>query len=293
MMDHILVALLKAVCRLLPGDDHPDRSDYAPYFGSGLASSARFFERLGGVERLKDARVLDIGCGFGETCVYAVEQGAIKAVGLDSDGERIDFARSYIKKCYPDIADQVELYIADTSQPVENQRFDLILFKDSFEHIAEPEKALAEIVKLLAPGGAVAIGNPPWKSVYGGHTNFMTSLPWLHLIFPERVVMKVRLSYRPDDPATCYEEVRGGMNRMTVAKFKNIMAATGLHEEFFALNQGTRPVHRVLRLLSKLPFGREIFAANMYGVWRANEEVRSSSRDAVSRVEGVTLTEVE
>jgi len=277
MIDHISATLLNVVCRLFPGDDHPDRSNYAPYFESGLVSSSRFFERLGGVEQLKGARVLDVGCGYGETCVYAVQQGAVKAEGLDSDEERIHFARGYIKRCYPEIADRIVLHIADTSEPVRDQRFDLILFKDSFEHIAEPEKALSEIVKLLAPGGAVAIGNPPWKSFYGGHTNFMTRFPWIHLIFPERVVMKVRRKYRPNEPATCYEETRGGMNRMTVEKFKGVMASSGLHEEFFALNRGAHPVLRVLRLLSKLPFGREIFTANMYGIWRTNTKSRQSS----------------
>jgi ubiquinone/menaquinone biosynthesis C-methylase UbiE len=276
MVDRILLALLEAICRLFPGSDPTGGSDHAPYFESGFASSARFFERLGSVVQLKGARVLDVGCGYGSTCVYAVQQGAIKAVGLDSDEERIDFARRYILNHYPDIGNRVELYIADTSEPVRDQRFDLIIFKDSFEHIAEPEKALAEIARLLAPGGAVAIGNPSWKSFYGGHTNFMTSFPWIHLIFPERVVMKVRRKYRPNEPATCYEEVRGGMNRMTVEKFKGIMAASGLHEEFFALNRGTHPVYRILRRLNNLPFGREIFAANMYGVWRA-DGVRSSS----------------
>jgi SAM-dependent methyltransferase len=284
MMDHILAALLDAVCRVFPGDDHPGGSNHAPYFERGLTSSSRFFERLGGMEQLKGARVLDVGCGYGETCVYAVQQGAVKAEGLDSDKDRIDFARHYIKSRYPEIADRIVLHIADTSEPVRDQRFDLILFKDSFEHIAEPEKALAEIVKLLAPGGAVAIGNPPWKSFYGGHTNFMTRFPWVHLIFPERVVMKVRRKYRPNEAATCYEEVRGGMNRMTVKKFKRIMASSGLHEEFFALNKGTHPAHRVLRLLSKLPFGREIFTANMYGIWRADKGAQSSSREPMRRV---------
>lgn len=271
MIDRVWTVLFKLVCRVFPGSDPSHSGDLTPYFDSGFLSTQRFFERFPDtVVELDGARLLDIGCGLGTTCVYAVQHGAASAAGIDSDAERIDFAKAHIREHYPTVADRVALHVDDSTAPVQEERFDLITFKDSFEHIDEPEEAIHAIKSLLSPGGALVIGNPPWKSFYGGHTNFMTRMPWVHLIFPERIVMKVRRDYRPDEPpASRYEDVRGGMNRMTVKRFEEIMGRSGLRQDYFAINQGQHPVHRILRVLDKLPFGREIFASNMYGVWRA------------------------
>jgi SAM-dependent methyltransferase len=272
VVDRICLALFNLLCRLFPGRDPSGGTDHVPYFESGFGSTSRFFERLGGTVSLEGTRMLDIGCGYGTTCVYAAQHGAALATGVDSDAERIEFARRHIPERYPEVSDRVRLHIEDTIEVVRDQRFDLIVLKDSFEHIDEPEQAINDIKTLLAPGGAIAIGNPPWKSFYGGHTNFMTRFPWVHLIFPERIVMQARRRFRPDEPpASRYEDVRGGMNRMTIRKFEGIMSRSGLRQELFAINQGSHPAHRALRLLRRLPFGREIFAANVYGVWRAAE----------------------
>lgn len=269
MTDRIWTALLELLCRLFPGVDRSAGSDHVPYFEAGFGSTRRFFERFPrSLLRLEGARVLDIGCGYGTTCVFAVQHGAISASGIDSDEERIDFARQHIRERYADLEGSIELHCDDSIDAVSDQRFDLILLKDSFEHIAEPARAMSEIKALLAPRGAIAIGNPPWKSLYGGHTAFITRFPWIHLIFPERVVMQVRRRFRPDEPAARYEDVRGGMNRMTVRRCREIMAGTGLRCDYFAVNRGSHPLIRVLRMLRMLPFGREIFAANAYGIWR-------------------------
>ena len=270
-MHRLWTALFKLVCRVFPGSDPSGGDDHVPYFESGFESTSRFFARIpNSVVQLEGARHLDVGCGYGTSCVYTAQHGAVRAVGVDSDAVRIEFARRHIPTAHPEVADRVEFLIDDTTAALAGERFDLITLKDSFEHIDEPEQAINEIKTLLAPGGALVIGNPPWKSFYGGHTNFMTRFPWVHLIFPERVVMEVRRDYRPDEPpATRYEDVQGGMNRMTVQRFEEIMGRTGLRQEYFAINQGNHPAHRVLRVLQRLPFGREVFAANMYGVWRA------------------------
>jgi ubiquinone/menaquinone biosynthesis C-methylase UbiE len=38
-------------------------------------------------------RVLDLGCGFGWHCVYAVEQGAVSALGIDLSEKMLEEAR--------------------------------------------------------------------------------------------------------------------------------------------------------------------------------------------------------
>jgi len=43
----------------------------------------------------------------------------------------------------------------------------------------------------------------------------MTPLPWAHLLFPESVIMNERKRFRPDENANKFEEVKGGLNKMT------------------------------------------------------------------------------
>ena len=42
-------------------------------------------------------RVLDLGCGFGWHCRYALEQGAISAVGIDISQRMLEDAKSKTK----------------------------------------------------------------------------------------------------------------------------------------------------------------------------------------------------
>jgi len=56
-------------------------------------------------------------------------------------------------------------------------------------------------VRRLAHGWRIAIGfGPLWKSPYGGHIGYMTRLPWAHLLFSERAIMRERRRFFPNDP---------------------------------------------------------------------------------------------
>jgi cyclopropane fatty-acyl-phospholipid synthase-like methyltransferase len=45
------------------------------------------------IPNLQDKRVLDLGCGFGSHCQYAVEQGAKSVVGVDISERMLEIAR--------------------------------------------------------------------------------------------------------------------------------------------------------------------------------------------------------
>ena len=77
-------------------------------------------------------------------------------------------------------------------------QFDLIILKDVIEHIPQQEKVLAEMKKLLAPGGKIFFGFPPWQMPFGGHQQICESkilhlLPYFHLLprFMYKVVLKM------------------------------------------------------------------------------------------------------
>src|SRR5689334_22054768 len=97
----------------------------------------------------------------------------------------------------------------------------------------------------------------------------MTRLPWAHLLFPEDVIMAERRRFRPQEHVRHFEEIRGGLNRMTLARFHALMAATGLRRRWFATNVSDHPAVRAAAVLARVPPLREYFTMNIYSVWEA------------------------
>jgi hypothetical protein len=106
------------------------------------------------------------------------------------------------------------------------------------------------------PGGKVVVSfAEPWYSPRGSHMGGFTRIPWVNLLFAEKTVMRVRARYKSDG-ATRYEEVEGGLNRMTVARFERIMRNSGMQFHGVRL----MPVKK-LPLVSHIPVARELLTA--------------------------------
>lgn len=143
--------------------------------------------------------MLDIGCGRGATCIEAARRGAVRVVGVD-----LDVAPQTRELISGDagLAGKVELVTTDgTLRELGAELFDVVLSKNSFEHYAEPESFISTMSARAKPGGLLAVGfGPLWKSPQGDHIEFMTPLPWAHLLFPEDVVLAERRRFRPAEP---------------------------------------------------------------------------------------------
>jgi SAM-dependent methyltransferase len=232
-----------------------------------LASARRYLARFGDALDVADKTALDVGCGAGHLCFELARRGAQRVVGVDLSGER---APENLAAEGPEVTARVEFVKTDgTLRELADERFDLVFSKDSFEHFADPESLVHRMIGLLRPGGRLVIGfGPLWKAPTGGHINFMTKLPWAHLLFPEPVIMAERRRFRPHEDARRFEEIRGGLNKMTLERFERIMAATGLERSHFATNVSDNPVVRGMAVVSRMAPLREYFTANVYSIWR-------------------------
>ena len=96
---------------------------------------------------------------------------------------------------------------------------------------------------------------PLWYSPYGAHMYGFTWVPWLHFLFPENIVLQVRRDvYRPDDPAQCYEDIRGHLNRLTIRQFREYATRAGLEIRVLRVNPGLdrgimRPINSFINSL--------------------------------------------
>jgi len=164
---------------------------------------------------------LDFGCGYGYQAIALVTQaGAARAVGVDIIEGYV--ARARERAAEHGVSTQVEFFCPRLPAELMGS-FDIVISQNSFEHYAEPEAILEQMLACAKPGGIVVVTfGPLWYAPYGGHGRFMTWLPWYHLIFKEETIMRVRADYRSDG-ATRFEEVEGGLNRMSVRKFESIL----------------------------------------------------------------------
>lgn len=195
-------------------------------------------------------RVLDFGCGYGQQTVAMAKAGAASVVGLDINPNFLQRGRVFAAQY--GLSDRVEF--ADRLDAQLRGNFDVVISQNSMEHFVRPEEIMALMKSALHPTGKLLITfGPPWYAPYGSHMQFMTPLPWVNLMFDETTVMQVRHRFRRDG-ATRYEEVEGGLAKMSVAKFERLVSQCGMkiHHKKYECIKG-------LDFLGKLPVLRELF----------------------------------
>lgn len=246
--------LLNTLSKESPPDLEPGPSE-----DEGVAGAPKLERFFGpGVwEDFAGRCVLDYGCGPGREAVAVAERGAGRVYGVDIQDRFLQAARELAAR--RGVADRC-VFLSATKQGESilalYGRIECVYCLDSFEHIADPQAVLAEIYSLLEPGGRLLVSfGPPWKHPYGAHMRFFNSLPWLHFIFSEETIMAVRAAYRRDG-AKRFEEVDGGLNRMTVARFLDVVKNSPCQLESLR----AIPI-RGLTWLVKNPVTREYFTS--------------------------------
>ena len=256
---HIMERMLLLVSR------DPSEGAYPPIVQEWSADDPlRLLRRVfpGRLDDLAGREVLDLGCGAGLQAVALAQGGARRVVGIEIAPESTDAGRRLAMEA--GVADRVE--IRATLDDDDTARFDLIISQNAMEHFRDPRTVLAQMKRVLAPGGSILITfGPPWYAPYGGHMYFFTRLPWVSLLFSERTVMRVRARFR-DDGATRYDELAEGLNRMSLAKFERLVA-----EEGFIVASRRDDHVRQMTWLGRLPLVRELFTVQVSCVLRAEQ----------------------
>lgn len=123
-----------------------ESAGWRPEYGAVLGMLRRY-----GVQ--SHSRVLDFGCGVGDMTATLARAG-YRAMGADIS---VPFVQSALAR-YPHLP-FVALDVG-TSLPLPSSAFAAITAINTIEHVAQPAAALQELVRLLQPGGLLALTFP-------------------------------------------------------------------------------------------------------------------------------------
>lgn len=130
------------------------RDEYA-LFKRGLIGKAIYrkypnplFDRISRIGVTYNSRILDVGCGAGNLLYSLKDIGFKNLVGVDPyiNGDVIDADVKILKKTIYKLLD--------------NQKFDLIIFNHSFEHISDQLETVVKVSKILSENGVCLIRIP-------------------------------------------------------------------------------------------------------------------------------------
>jgi ubiquinone/menaquinone biosynthesis C-methylase UbiE len=115
------------------------------------------------LEAAPGERILDVGCGPGFYLAELIEQvgptGSL--VGIDASPHTLALARHRTQGHH-----NVEFHLADaTSLPVPDAAVDAALAVQVLEYVADPDAALAELHRVLRPGGRLVVWDVDWATV--------------------------------------------------------------------------------------------------------------------------------
>ncbi|MCL2158379.1 MAG: class I SAM-dependent methyltransferase [Oscillospiraceae bacterium] len=211
-------------------------------FENGERTIAFYLARYSCADMFRDKNVLDIGCGAGGKSLYYASLGARRVVGIDIIEQYAEESAELAKKL--GLADRFEFVLADAAQlPFEDGSFNTIIANDAMEHVKDPAAVLDECIRTLGPGGRLYINFPPYLHPYGAHLSDAIGIPWVHLFFSQKSLIKgykklvrdlpdgerrlnLRISKRDDG-----SEYFSYINKMTLKKFKKLTA--GLNVEYY------------------------------------------------------------
>ena len=105
------------------------------------------------LEYCQDKRVLDVACGTGYGSVILAQRGAAQVVGVDISIEAVASNGKRPPRLMLANSDACNLPFGDGT-------FDVVVSFETVEHLASPELLLAEISRVLKPGGLCICSSP-------------------------------------------------------------------------------------------------------------------------------------
>ena len=129
---------------------------------SGLDRARRQARMLAGMLRdvTGPAVIVDLGCGDGSALAIAAEHNpAHRFAGIDWSGDALRQAQAAGLTV-------VRASVSGGSLPVADGAADVVIMSELIEHLVDPDGAIAEIRRVLRPGGSLLLSTPNLAAWY-------------------------------------------------------------------------------------------------------------------------------
>ncbi|MBX7203011.1 MAG: class I SAM-dependent methyltransferase [Bacteroidia bacterium] len=228
----------------------------------------------------RDTRVLEIGCGEGGVLLAFAEKGC-HCTGMDLSESKIISGKTLLKD-QPEIhlftADIYDRKIMDEYK----SSFDLIVLKDTIEHIPEQEKIMEHLPFFLKPGGMLFFAFPPWRMPFGGHqqtaVNKKAQFPWIHLLPRKTYINYLKKAGENEGTILSLTEIYD--TRISINRFERIIRHLQLmvvRKRHYLIN----PIYRYkfrytpreqFKIISAVPWLRDFFTTTVYYLLRPDKK---------------------
>lgn len=159
-----------------------------------LGSDVKWRKKMLDIVQVKKPKnLLDVATGTGDLAILMANSGAEKIIGIDISEGMLKVGRKKVQD--KDLSDKIELLQADSENlPFEDNSFDVVTVAFGIRNFETLEKGLAEIFRVLRPGGTFVILETsvptkfPFKQGYKLYCNL-----WLPLV--GRVFSKDKKAY--------------------------------------------------------------------------------------------------
>ncbi len=171
-----------------PDERMGDMHNYAQWRGEHLAKSWGKFDDA----HVQGREVIDFGSGQGNLAAYLAEnKSPKKMVGVELHEPSVQAANERISQL--NLPQGVHLeYITGhvDGMPLPDASFDTLLAFDCMEHVMQPRAVLLDWARVLRPGGRALLEWYPYLNPWGPHMEALIPVPWAHLIFGQRAMMR-------------------------------------------------------------------------------------------------------
>jgi SAM-dependent methyltransferase len=238
--------------------------------------------------------VLDLGCYDGAISQGYLDSGAWSVIGVDIDEPAVLNAQQRFTD------ERLQFRVSGPEGlPLDDACVDTIFSYDVFEHVAYPAEILSECHRVLRPGGKLLIGTWGWYHPFAPHLWSTMPLPWAHVLFSERTMLRTcRRVYNSDwytpnmhdfdkngekiaEKYTHEEIPKNYLNKFLIRDFERVFRDSPLKYKIHPQRFCSRWAAWTTRFLS-VPLLKEFLTAYIWVVLERPAMVAKSNRDRIA-----------
>ena len=175
-------------------------------------------------------RLLEVGHDDGGYSIFAYERLGMEVTGIANAYSGVSSLRPLAAYVKERVRSQAQFVFGDitTKTGFEEASFDVIYSYTVLEHLIDLPTALAEMCRLLKPGGIMIHLYNPWWAVNGGHTPGILDCPWGHLRIDLEDLLRYFDTVRPNEVPVARPSFLQVLNRgFPIAEVQHLLIDSG------------------------------------------------------------------